>query len=713
MHGMSERSYSSISNHKEGESRPLVGPDNAASVQENAQVRGTILHDCRRPSYQQDTNLKRPLDTGSSVTNDVSNSSSHSSLSLQYPHTEMVDPPPIPKNTPRTDNSSNGRKRIGESISTTRAPASSLSRTNEGRISYSAPKKNPKSFRSHLSYTMTSGDDSFDENSQESLPDYSYGQNRGLKRGLLLFTVIFVLGTIVHRNFYSDGSGSENNTNTVNNGDTESLANHEAIMALKNISSVSNVANGAVASDTEICSEMGLSIMRDFDGNAVDAAVTTVLCLGLVNPASSGIGGGAFILIHSTPREEDSESKGRSTPFTDRRKRPDASQNASKPNKVTEVIDCRETAPGNATYDMFEKFPPSVSMTGALAIAVPGELRGLELAHERFGRLNWEQVLQPVIDLAENGVPVTSHLEKEIFDNTNRIDQFPSTKQILTKNNDGKNYLVNGQNMTRSSYAHTLKNVAIYGADYIYKGEVAAQIAQEIQAAGGIISSQDIENYKPVLRDPLIAEVDGFTVVRIPPPSSGGATIVGALRFLSGYMIPYATFADTLSVHRLVEAFKHVFAIRMSLSDPDFFSNETEAAVKDLVSGPLMETLRTKTSDTDVLPLSQYGGRWALLHDSDDKNDAKDAHEGDRKLKKVLRQSHRRTRLFNYLEDHGTTSFSVVDRDRNCVSITSTVNYYFGSVYASPSTGIIFNDQMDDFATPGRPNKYGKKRVFS
>ena len=196
MHGMSERSYSSISNHKEGESRPLVGPDNAASVQENAQVRGTILHDCRRPSYQQDTNLKRPLDTGSSVTNDVSNSSSHSSLSLQYPHTEMVDPPPIPKNTPRTDNSSNGRKRIGESISTTRAPASSLSRTNEGRISYSAPKKNPKSFRSHLSYTMTSGDDSFDENSQESLPDYLLKNLEEQLIMLMIKILIMIIGKV-------------------------------------------------------------------------------------------------------------------------------------------------------------------------------------------------------------------------------------------------------------------------------------------------------------------------------------------------------------------------------------------------------------------------------------------------------------------------------------------------------------------------------------
>ncbi len=180
--------------------------------------------------------------------------------------------------------------------------------------------------------------------------------------------------------------------------------------------------------------------------------------------------------------------------------------------------------------------------------------------------------------------------------------------------------------------------------------------------------------------------------------------IVGALRFLSGFASPYSALLDTLSKHWYVEACRHVFAIRMSLSDPKFDPEDNANAIKDLIEGDYMEILQKKTIDSGVLNLSQYGGeKWAQLTDSDDKEDLVDAQEGDRR--KRIRSRH--MMLFNYLNDHGTTSLSVVDSERNTVSITSSVNLEFGSKVVSPSTGIVLNNQMDDFATPGRVNYFG------
>lgn len=207
-------------------------------------------------------------------------------------------------------------------------------------------------------------------------------------------------------------------------------------------------------------------------------------------------------------------------------------------------------------------------------------------------------------------------------------------------------------------------------------------------------------------RDPLISKVAGYNVVGSPPPSSGGSTIIGAIRFLAGFTTPYSALLDTLSKHWYVEACRHVFAIRMSLSDPDFNPEDNANAVKDLIEGEYIESLRKMTIDDSVLKLSQYGGpTWAQLNDADDKGTLEDAQEGDRR--RMMESVSRNLRLFNYLDDHGTSSFSVVDKDRNTVTMTSSVNLAFGSKVVSPSTGIVLNNQMDDFSSPGRVNYFG------
>ena len=576
---------------------------------------------------------------------------------------------------------------------------------------------------------------------------YLHLDRRGMKRILMVLTITFIAFSIWRKSQWDrDGDGSSSGggggggilwdggsgEDTNGNGEDEHyyfpeevtttgggggggggdnthchISNEQALLNLRESSSVQEKEHGAVAADDETCSQMGVSILRDKGGNAVDAAVTTAFCLGVVNPASSGIGGGGFILVHMNDAEQHgSIPRGHPGPkprFDDARNGKESTVQEGNFMGVTELIDCREVAPLNATSEMYTELSAKASVDGPLSIAIPGEARGLELAHYRYGKLSWGQVMEPVVQLAEEGVPVSRWLADEInnirkvFDSSSYDNKAndPFLKMI-TK--DGVSYLKEGDIMRRPEHAKTLRSIMEYGADYLYRGSVAQNIAKEIQSAGGIIQVEDIIKYRPTIRDPLIAKVKGFNIVTTPPPSSGGAVIIGVLRFLSGYLDPFASFASALSKHRMVEAFKHGFAIRMSMSDPAFNANVTKAAVTDLIEGSYMEELRRNTSDMDVLPLSKYGGgKWAQIKSSDDKVTAKDAKEGDRR--KLMNKDHRTLRGFNYLEDHGTTHLSVVDKDRNAVAITSSINFHFGSKFVSSSTGILFNDQVSQLLT--------------
>ena len=474
----------------------------------------------------------------------------------------------------------------------------------------------------------------------------------------------------------------------------------DPIMSLKPSATIEGLENGAVAADHPLCSQIGTSIMRDNGGNAIDAAVAVALCLGVANPASSGIGGGAFLLIHADPADE----TGKKMPvFRDARTN---TSPKSKSGKITEAIDCREVAPGAAFVDMFKDEPDDASVFGGLAIGVPGELRGLELAHARHGSLPWSDVVEPAMKLARDGVRVNANLAHEINLMSEWFgDDDPDfgLRSFLTKN-DSWNYPYGEGDLLRNpKLEETLRAIMEEGSDALYTGKRAAQLAKEIQSAGGIITKEDIENFHATLRSPVAAhDMNGFSVVGVPPPSSGGAAIIGAARFLAGFESPLASFAETLSAHRFVEACKHVFAVRMSMSDPAFNTDTVEEAVKDLTEGSYMAGLRKASKDNSTLPMSQYGGeKWAQLEDSDGKGKAKDAQEGDRFRRRRL------ARRFGYLNDHGTSHFSVVDKNGNAVAMTSSVNTYFGSNVFSSSTGIVLNNQMDDFASPGRPNFFG------
>lgn len=222
--------------------------------------------------------------------------------------------------------------------------------------------------------------------------------------------------------------------------------------------------------------------MRDAGGNAVDAAVAAALCLGVVNPASSGLGGGCFVLAHV--------------------------------DGATEVVDGRETAPAASFERMFEGGAPDASRRSGSAIGVPGELRALELVHRRRGRLSWAEVVTPAADLAERGTPVSRTLAEEMRGSEDKVRSNEWLEAMATNDRTGE-LLRHGEMMRLPKLAATLRAVAKEGADALYKGKRAQALAEEIQNLyGGIMTKEDIESYRPVIRKPLVARnVAGFDIV--------------------------------------------------------------------------------------------------------------------------------------------------------------------------------------------------------
>ena len=312
-------------------------------------------------------------------------------------------------------------------------------------------------------------------------------------------------------------------------------------------------------------------------------------------------------------------------------------------------------------------------------------------------------------------------------------------KYLSSETNNGE-YLREGELLQNPALAETLEEIAENGADALYKGRIAENLVKDVRDAGGILTLNDMQSYKAVLRTPVSANVSGYIVYGVPPPSSGGAVVIAILRFLSGYSMPFSPHDEGLSVHRMIEGMRHAFAIRMSLSDPAFNTNVTRDAVRDMITGGYMESLRKTSRDDTVLPLSRYGGpKWAQLLDNDGMKEAQDAREGDRRLRQRRlhqeqqessnkndfterssdtekrsgrnvsnKQRRRLARPFGYLEDSGTSHMSVVDSDGNAVAITSSINNIFGSRVYSESTGVLLGNTMDDFGVPiGEPDAYG------
>ncbi|GLT61532.1 hypothetical protein SLA2020_342320 [Shorea laevis] len=383
---------------------------------------------------------------------------------------------------------------------------------------------------------------------------------------------------------------------------------------------------GVVAADDGRCSEIGVSVLRK-GGHAVDAAVATALCVGVVNPMASGIGGGAFMIIRSS-----STSK-------------------------TEAYDMRETAPSAASQDMYEN-DLEAKYKGALSMGVPGEITGLHQAWLKHGRLAWRTLFEPAIKLARDGFVVAPYLGLNIARSGKAILNDTGLRQVFAPN--GK-LLHAGDTCYNLELAKSLEAVAEEGPVAFYNGTIGEKLVQDVREAGGILTMEDLRNYKVEVMDAMAANVMGYTIYGMPPPSSGTVGFSLVLNILDSYGSSDAT-KGNLGLHRVIEAVKHMFAIRMNLGDPDFV--DVKEYISEMLSSSYAKEIQQKILDNTTFPSDYYMYRWSQLR------------------------------------DHGTSHFCIVDTDRNAVSMTTTVNYGFGAGVLSPSTGIVLNDEMGDFSSP-------------
>ncbi|XP_051126687.1 glutathione hydrolase 1-like [Andrographis paniculata] len=384
--------------------------------------------------------------------------------------------------------------------------------------------------------------------------------------------------------------------------------------------------HGVVAADHGLCSTIGRDVLKE-GGHAVDAAVATAFCLGVVNPASSGIGGGAFMLVHSSHRN------------------------------TTEAYDMRETAPLRASKNMYAG-NRTLKASGALSAAVPGEVIGLELAWKKYGRMPWARLVRPSVKIAQDGFPVSRYLHMQMTASESGILADKGLRHVFTSNGS---LLKPGTLCRNIKLSETLKIISNSGAKAFYNGSIGLGLIKDIAEAGGILTREDLASYTVKVREAIVVDVMGVKIFGMPPPSSGGAALALMLNMLEQYR-DLSSISDPLMAHRKIESLKTAFALRMNLGDPDFV--DIEDVLKDMLSKSFAKRMKMLINDKTTFNSSHYGGRW------------------------------------NQLYDHGTSHLSIVDKDRNAVSMTSTINAYFGSKFLSPSTGIIVNNEMDDFSIP-------------
>ncbi|KAL5653961.1 hypothetical protein ACJX0J_033280, partial [Zea mays] len=387
---------------------------------------------------------------------------------------------------------------------------------------------------------------------------------------------------------------------------------------------------GAAAADDARCSEVAAAALRA-GGHAVDAAVAAALCLGVVHPMSSGMGGGAFVVVR------DAAASGQAVAF-----------------------DAREAAPAAATPDMYAA-DPAAKYRGALAAGVPGELAGLHAAWSRYGRLPWRDLVAPAIRLARDGYEVVPYLARALQECEGDVLADPGLRAVFAPG--GRRVLAAGETCRNPALAAALERVAEEGAAALYGGAVGEALVRDVRAAGGVLTVDDLRGYRVEVGAALRADAMGFTFLGMPPPSSGTLGMALILNILQGYS-SLEFLKELLGIHRVIESIKHMLAIRMDLGDPDFVDVTSDVA--EMLSTTFADKVRQRIVDNTTFPPGYYFPKWSQL------------------------------------DDHGTSHLCVVDGDRNAVAMTTTVNAYFGAKVLSPSTGIVLNDEMDDFSVPAK-----------
>lgn len=393
--------------------------------------------------------------------------------------------------------------------------------------------------------------------------------------------------------------------------------------------------HGVVAAAHPLAAQAGVEILKK-GGNAFDAAIATSFVLNVVEPNASGMGGGGFAILYVAKE------------------------------KKTYMVDYREMAPAKARPDVYKlddkgKVLNSATTTGYFASGVPGQLRGMELLHKKFATQKWSDLVQPAIKQSEAGLPVTKNFNGIIMDNLERLDKYsPSMdwfKKVFFK--DGLP-VQEGDVVKNTELTETLKKVAKGGPDVFYKGEIADKLdAFYAKYADGWITKADLARYEAKLREPVTTTYRGYSLVTSPPPSSGGLTLANILNIMEGYDVSGMGRSSTDFHHFFLEAQKLAYADRARyMADTDF----VKVPMKGLVDKSYAAERRSLINPDQAIVGLKPGDP-------------------------------------NKYESGSTTSFSVIDKDGNMITVTQTINDFFGSGVVPEGTGILMNDEMDDFVT--------------
>ena len=389
--------------------------------------------------------------------------------------------------------------------------------------------------------------------------------------------------------------------------------------------------HGMVVASDGVAAEVGLEVLRD-GGSAVDAAVATAFALAVTLPAAGNIGGGGF-LVH---RAADGSAA---------------------------AYDFRETAPAAASPEMFlvgGAYDAARHHDSHVAVGVPGTVAGLHRAWADHGRLPWRRLVEPAVALARDGFPLSSARAASLAGVLPRMARYPAS--LAAFSNRGEPFEP-GERLRQPDLADTLERIAEQGPDGFYRGTTAALIAREMEAHGGLITEADLAAYEARVREPVRGTYRGYEVIAMPPPSSGGVTLVQMLNVLEGYDLRAAGHGSALNVHRMAEAMRRGFADRARhLGDPDF---NPRMPVARLTSKSYSETLRASIAPDRASESGPDTFQWPA-------------------------------------EGRETTHVSVVDAERNAVSLTTTLEQSYGSRITVPGGGFLLNNEMGDFnAAPG------------
>jgi gamma-glutamyltranspeptidase/glutathione hydrolase len=393
-----------------------------------------------------------------------------------------------------------------------------------------------------------------------------------------------------------------------------------------------------VVSAHPLASEVGVAIMKK-GGNAVDAAIATHLTLSVVFPAAGNIGGGGFMVV----RLKDGTSA---------------------------TLDFREKAPAAATTNMYldEKGEviPDLSLKGHLASGVPGSVDGMVEAHKKFGTLPWKDLVQPAIDLAKKGFPLTEREASWFNQAKENLEKYNSVKPaFLIRDN-----WVSGDTIRWEAMAVTLELIRDNGRAGFYEGKTAENLVAEMNRGKGLITLEDLKNYHSSWREPLISNYKDYKVISMPPSSSGGICLLQLLKSVEPFPLKEWGFHSVKAIHLMTEAERRVFADRAKfLGDPDFFKvPSAEMLSEDYINE------RMKSFDPE----------------------------------KATPSSEVKSGSIPGYESEETTHFSIVDPSGNAVAVTTTLNGWFGSFVVVDGSGFFMNNEMDDFSMkPGVPNMYG------